>query len=109
MRFTITEGPTVPSAPKGAGLGQFPALTAMDTSSSSCSRRGNGQSFGIRRGYNDRTEAGDAYEYPVVGLPIVVERSSRRVRVLEHGRCSHACFEPPAATPARGFRGFLLE
>lgn len=25
-------------------------------------RRGNGQSFGIRRGYNDRTEAYDAYE-----------------------------------------------
>jgi uncharacterized protein len=60
--LTITEGPNSTEQPKGAGLGQLPALTAYGYIVVQVARRGNGQSFGIRRGYNDRTEAGDAYE-----------------------------------------------
>jgi uncharacterized protein len=60
--LTITEGPDSTERFKGAGLGQLPALTAYGYIVVQVARRGNGQSFGIRRGYNDRTEAGDAYE-----------------------------------------------
>jgi len=60
--LTITEGPNSTEQLKGAGLGQLPALTAYEYIVVQVARRGNGQSFGIRRGYNDRTEAGDAYE-----------------------------------------------
>lgn len=60
--LTITESPNSTERPKEAGLGQLPALTAYGYIVVQVARRGNGQSFGIRRGYNDRTEANDAYE-----------------------------------------------
>jgi len=60
--LTITERPNSTERLKNAGLEQLPALTAYGYIVVQVARRGNGQSFGIRRGYNDRTEAGDAYE-----------------------------------------------
>jgi hypothetical protein len=45
-----------------AGLNQLPALTTYGYVVVQVARRGNGQSFGSRRGYSDRTEDDDAYE-----------------------------------------------
>jgi len=45
-----------------AGLGHVPGLVAYGYVVVQVARRGNGQSFGIRRGYNDETETDDAYE-----------------------------------------------
>jgi len=39
-----------------------PSLTEYGYVVVQVARRGNGQSFGVRRGYNDRTEDDDAYE-----------------------------------------------
>src|SRR5690242_3152365 len=50
--LTITEAPNSTERPKGAGLEQLPALTAYGYIVVQVARRGNGQSFGIRRGYN---------------------------------------------------------
>jgi predicted acyl esterase len=60
--LSITEGPDAAQEPVGAGLNNLPALTAYGYVIVQVARRGNGQSFGARRGYNDRTEADDAYE-----------------------------------------------
>jgi uncharacterized protein len=48
--------------PAAAGLMDVPSLTDYGYVVVQVARRGNGQSFGSRRGYNDRTEAEDAYE-----------------------------------------------
>ena len=55
---------TQPPAPGSgaAGLMDVPSLTEYGYVVVQVARRGNGQSFGSRRGYNDRTEAEDAYE-----------------------------------------------
>jgi uncharacterized protein len=45
-----------------AGFGAMPSLTEHGYVVAQVARRGNGQSFGVRRGYNDRVEAHDAYE-----------------------------------------------
>lgn len=44
------------------GFSAVPGLTAHGYVVAQVARRGNGQSFGVRRGYNDRVEAHDAYE-----------------------------------------------
>jgi uncharacterized protein len=52
-----------PASASGApGLADVPSLTDYGYVVVQVARRGNGQSFGSRRGYNDRTEAEDAYE-----------------------------------------------
>jgi putative CocE/NonD family hydrolase len=60
--LTITETKDAVQEPIDAGLNQLPALTAYGYVAVQVARRGNGQSFGSRRGYNDRTEDDDAYE-----------------------------------------------
>ncbi len=60
--LTISEAPDAGQESAEAGLSHVPALTAYGYVVVQVARRGNGQSFGIRRGYNDRTEADDAYE-----------------------------------------------
>jgi uncharacterized protein len=44
------------------GLSEVPSLTRFGYVVAQVARRGNGQSFGLRRGYNDRNETDDAYE-----------------------------------------------
>jgi len=44
------------------GFSAMPGLTEHGYVVAQVARRGNGQSFGVRRGYNDRIEAHDAYE-----------------------------------------------
>lgn len=60
--LTITEAVDSTEESTAAGLSHLPALTAYGYIVVQVARRGNGQSFGIRRGYNDRTESDDAYE-----------------------------------------------
>jgi uncharacterized protein len=60
--LTITEAKDASQEPAAAGLNNLPALTAYGYVVVQVARRGNGQSFGTRRGYNDRTEDDDAYE-----------------------------------------------
>ncbi len=60
--LTIGEAADASQESPGAGLSHVPALTAQGYVVVQVARRGNGQSFGIRRGYNDRTESDDAYE-----------------------------------------------
>jgi uncharacterized protein len=60
--LTITEAKDASQEPVAAGLSNLPALTAYGYVVVQVARRGNGQSFGSRRGYNDRTEDDDAYE-----------------------------------------------
>ena len=50
--LTVTELRQHPD-PSEAGLGHVPALVAYGYVVVQVARRGNGQSFGIRRGYND--------------------------------------------------------
>jgi len=50
------------AAPNGGGLNDVPTLTRFGYVVVQVARRGNGQSFGLRRGYNDRNETDDAYE-----------------------------------------------
>src|SRR5581483_9392979 len=47
---------------KDFGYGAIPSLTAYGYVVVQVARRGNGQSFGTRRGYNDRTEDDAAYD-----------------------------------------------
>jgi len=49
-------------APSAPGLTDVPSLTDYGYIIVQVARRGNGQSFGSRRRYNDRTEAEDTYE-----------------------------------------------
>jgi putative CocE/NonD family hydrolase len=60
--LTITEDKGASTAAPTAGYRDVPALTDFGYVVVQVARRGNGQSFGSRRGYNDRTEADDAYE-----------------------------------------------
>jgi predicted acyl esterase len=60
--LTVTEAQDAVQEPTEAGLNHLPALTAYGYVVVQVARRGNGQSFGSRRGYNDRTEDDDAYE-----------------------------------------------
>lgn len=60
--LSVTEAPDSTLTPAAAGLSQVPALVAYGYIVVQVARRGNGQSFGIRRGYNDETETDDAYE-----------------------------------------------
>jgi predicted acyl esterase len=50
------------AAPSNHGLSDIPMLTRFGYVVAQVARRGNGQSFGLRRGYNDRNETDDAYE-----------------------------------------------
>lgn len=50
------------AGPATGGIQTMPSLTGHGYVVAQVARRGNGQSFGVRRGYNDRLEAGDAYE-----------------------------------------------
>ncbi len=60
--LTITEAKDASQEPVAAGLNNVPSLTTYGYVVVQVARRGNGQSFGSRRGYNDRTEDDDAYE-----------------------------------------------
>ena len=60
--LSVTEGPGAAAVGHEAGLSHVPSLTAYGYVVVQVARRGNGQSFGIRRGYNDVTETDDAYE-----------------------------------------------
>lgn len=50
------------TGPPSSGFGAIPSLTKHGYVVVQVARRGNGQSFGARRGYHDRNEAYDAYE-----------------------------------------------
>ncbi len=60
--LSVTESRPAVLVSKAAGLVDVPSLTDYGYVIVQVARRGNGQSFGSRRGYNDRTEAEDAYE-----------------------------------------------
>lgn len=60
--LTVTEAADATQMPSAAGLSHLPALVAYGYVVVQVARRGNGQSFGSRRGYNDETETDDAYE-----------------------------------------------
>ncbi|MFI5720562.1 CocE/NonD family hydrolase [Nocardia sp. NPDC051750] len=48
--------------PREAGYSNLTAMTEHGYVIAQVARRGNGQSFGVRRGYHDRVEAQDAYD-----------------------------------------------
>lgn len=50
------------TGPRAGGFRAIPSLTEYGYVVVQVARRGNGQSFGTRRGYHDRNEAHDAYE-----------------------------------------------
>lgn len=56
------EMPAPGAGPAAAGYSSLQQLSAHGYVTVLVARRGNGQSFGVRRGYNDRSEADDAYE-----------------------------------------------
>jgi uncharacterized protein len=58
----ITEWSTPPGSPRANGYGSMSQLTDGGYVIVQVARRGNGQSFGARRGYHERNEAFDAYE-----------------------------------------------
>jgi putative CocE/NonD family hydrolase len=60
--LTIAEGAPTRNFGIESSYRDIPSLTAYGYVVAQVARRGNGESFGIRRGYNDRTEAYDAYE-----------------------------------------------
>lgn len=60
--LSIEDGKGIVDPPSDAGLQSVPSLTRWGYVVAEVARRGNGQSFGSRRGYNDRTESDDAYE-----------------------------------------------
>ena len=60
--LTVTEAQEATRPTPDAGYAAVPSLTRFGYVVVQVARRGNGQSFGSRRGYNDRTEADDAYE-----------------------------------------------
>jgi uncharacterized protein len=60
--LSIDRRPEDGAGPRSGGIQTIPTLTDHGYVVAQVARRGNGQSFGVRRGYNDRLEAGDAYE-----------------------------------------------
>lgn len=60
--LSIDSKPEDGAGPEEGGFSAIPGLTAHGYVVAQVARRGNGQSFGVRRGYNDRIEAHDAYE-----------------------------------------------
>ncbi|GAB3580959.1 CocE/NonD family hydrolase [Amycolatopsis endophytica] len=60
--LSIDRKPEDGAGPKTGGIQTMPTLTDNGYVVAQVARRGNGQSFGVRRGYNDRIEALDAYE-----------------------------------------------
>lgn len=60
--LSATQEPADGTGPRAAGFRSIPELTDHGYVVVQVARRGNGQSFGTRRGYHDRNEAHDAYE-----------------------------------------------
>ncbi|MBP2370654.1 CocE/NonD family hydrolase [Pseudonocardia parietis] len=60
--LSIDRKPEDGAGPETGGIQTIPTLTDHGYVVAQVARRGNGQSFGVRRGYNDRLEAGDAYD-----------------------------------------------
>ncbi len=60
--LSATQEPNDGTGPRASGYRAIPELTAYGYVVVQVARRGNGQSFGSRRGYHDRVEAYDAYE-----------------------------------------------
>jgi hypothetical protein len=60
--LSIDSKPEDGAGPRSGGFSAIPGLTEHGYVVAQVARRGNGQSFGVRRGYNDRIEAHDAYE-----------------------------------------------
>lgn len=60
--LTVTEAGETGIGGAQAGYQGVPTLTRFGYVVAQVARRGNGQSLGVRRGYNDRTESDDAYE-----------------------------------------------
>ncbi|HEY5724259.1 MAG TPA: CocE/NonD family hydrolase [Allosphingosinicella sp.] len=60
--LSATQEPGDGTGSRAAGFRTIPKLTDHGYVVVQVARRGNGQSFGERRGYNDRNEAQDAYE-----------------------------------------------
>jgi putative CocE/NonD family hydrolase len=60
--LSATQQPADGTGPRSGGFRAIPTLTDHGYAVVQVARRGNGQSFGERRGYHDRNEAQDAYE-----------------------------------------------
>lgn len=60
--LSATPDPADGTGPRAAGFRAIPNLTDYGYVVVQVARRGNGQSFGERRGYQDRNEAQDAYD-----------------------------------------------
>jgi putative CocE/NonD family hydrolase len=60
--LSATQEPADGTGPRAAGFRSIPQLTDYGYIVVQVARRGNGQSFGTRRGYHDRNEAQDAYD-----------------------------------------------
>ncbi|CAM3516882.1 CocE/NonD family hydrolase [Kibdelosporangium persicum] len=60
--LSIDVSPEAVTGPAANGIQAIPSLTGHGYVVAQVARRGNGQSFGVRRGYNDRLEASDAYQ-----------------------------------------------
>jgi putative CocE/NonD family hydrolase len=60
--LSATQAPTDGTGPAAGGFRAMPTLTDYGYVVVQVARRGNGQSFGERRGYHDRNEAQDAYD-----------------------------------------------
>jgi uncharacterized protein len=60
--LSATQEPGDGTGPRAAGFRSIPRLTDYGYVVVQVARRGNGQSFGERRGYHDRNEAQDAYD-----------------------------------------------
>jgi predicted acyl esterase len=60
--LSATQEPNDGTGPRAAGFRSIPELTRHGYVVVQVARRGNGQSFGTRRGYHDRNEGHDAYE-----------------------------------------------
>jgi putative CocE/NonD family hydrolase len=60
--LTVYQEPADGIGPRAGGYRTLPHLTDYGYVVAQVARRGNGQSFGARRGYHDRSEAYDAYE-----------------------------------------------
>ena len=60
--LSATQSPADGTGPFAGGFRSMPSLTEYGYVVVQVARRGNGQSFGERRGYHDRNEAQDAYD-----------------------------------------------
>jgi hypothetical protein len=60
--LTVTQAPAPGNGPDAGGYAALAGLTDYGYVVVQIARRGNGQSFGVRRGYHERNEAYDAYE-----------------------------------------------